>query len=231
MEKIAISKIIEFRRLKDGPRQTFVNNLKKPKPPKKEKLEESSEGGDYWSTSIWAISNAYKDDNPTLIKDKISDLFERHGRATAKISKDMYLQNIQILHNVEDYDLRVFKPQFELKYLSKPKEKSIFKINDIPVQVLPQYVFTFEENNTSKIGAIWFIAKIRGYSLEEIALFTDALYRYLKLNYSQDFEICCNYCVAFDASSLKEVRYTMIEDDSVIKLLDSTIETLKPFLN
>lgn len=230
MEKIGISKIVEFIRLKDGPRQTFINNLKKPKPPKKIKTEESSDGGDYWSTSIWAISNAYKNNKPILIKDKIADLFERHGKATAKTSKDMYLQNIQILHNVEDYDLKVFKSQFDLQYLSKPKEKSIFKIKDIPVQVLPQYVFTFKENDISKIGAIWFIAKIKGYSIEEIGLFADALYRYLNLNYSKDFEINSNYCVAFDVSSLQEVRYSTVENNSIVTLLDSVMDILKPFL-
>ncbi|MNR19515.1 hypothetical protein D3C85_1363110 [compost metagenome] len=165
-----------------------------------------------------------------LIKDKITDLIGRHGNATAKISKDMYLQNIAILHNVEDYDLKVFKPQFDLQYLSKPKEKSIFKINDIPIQVLPQYVFTFKENDISKIGAIWFIAKIKGYKLEEIGLFSDALYRYLNLHYSNDFEISTHYCAAFDVSSRQEVRYNMLQNNTVSSLLDSTMDVLKPFL-
>jgi hypothetical protein len=230
MEKIAVSKIVEFRRLGDGPRLTLINNLKKPKPLKKPNEEGSSEGGDYWSTSIWAISSAFKEDEPKLIKDKITDLLSRHGKATAKISKDMYLQNIQILHNVEDYNLKVFKPQFDLKYLSKPKEKSIFKINDVPIQVLPQYVYTFIEDDTAKVAAIWFIAKIKGYNLEEIGLFSDALYRYLKLHYSKDFEVSSHDCIAFDVSTLQEVRYTMLENNTVVSVLDSTVDILKPLL-
>lgn len=230
MEKISISKVVEFRRLKDGSRLTFVNNLKKPKQPKLSKEGKPSEGGDYWTTSLSTISNVYKENDSNLIPAKIDDLLNRHDLAKARISKDMYLRNIELLHNVENFNFEIFKPEFHLNYLSKPREKSIFKINQIPVQVLPQHVFTYTENDISKIGAVWFVTKLGGYKIEEIGVFSDALYRYLNLNYSSNFVINLDFCTAFDVSSLQHVHYSMLDNKTVPMILESTINTLKPLL-
>src|SRR6187402_1494715 len=186
MEKIPISKVVEFRGHNEGPRITLINNLKKPKKPKK---ENSSDGGDYWTTSVSAISKTYKEEDLNIIKDKIYEVGQKRENAPAKISKDMFQRNVEILHTFEQFDFKPFKPNFELKYISKPRNKSIFKINDVPIQVLPQHVFTYIDKDLQKIGAIWFVSKLKGYKKEEVGIFTDALYRYLDLNYSKDFSI------------------------------------------
>ena len=49
MEKVAVSKIVEFRRKSKDSQKTFVNNLQKPK------AEKTGDGGDYWTTSAKRI--------------------------------------------------------------------------------------------------------------------------------------------------------------------------------
>ncbi|WP_432221808.1 hypothetical protein ACRASX_14930 [Flavobacterium sp. TMP13] len=227
MEKISISKVVEFRKLKDGPKSTFVNNLKKVKP-KVNLLDESpSSGGNYWTTSLSTISRACKENNHFLIQDKINDLIGRHGTAKAKISKEMYLRNIELLHNVENLEFGSFFPESDVIYHKKPWDKSVFNTSGISIQVIPHHVFSYKENNTFKIGAIWFIAKRGGYSKEEIGLFSEALYQYLNLNYSKEFQISTELCSTFDVSSLEHIHYKMLEDKLIPKILESTLESLK----
>ena len=129
MEKVAVSKIVEFRRKSKDSQKTFVNNLQKPK------AEKTGDGGDYWTTSVSAISSTYKSGKKNLIKNKIEELIGKHNVATAKISKNMYQRNIEILYNFEDFDFSIYKPKIEFTYISKPNDKSIIKIKGIPVQV------------------------------------------------------------------------------------------------
>lgn len=48
----------------------IANNLKKEKKPN------SESGGDYWITSLSAISNVFKTENVELLNEKISSLIE-----------------------------------------------------------------------------------------------------------------------------------------------------------
>lgn len=224
MEKVAVSKIVEFRRKSKDSQKTFVNNLQK------SKAEKTGDGGDYWTTSVSAISSTYKSGKKNLIKNKIEELIGKHNVATAKISKNMYQRNIEILYNFEDFDFSIYKPKIEFTYISKPNDKSIIKIKGIPVQVRPQHVFTYKKKNVQKIGAIWFVSKLDGFKTNEIGIFTDALHRYLDLNYSEKFEINPDFCLALDVVNLQDVRYTQILNKEIIPLLDSTIESIKQLL-
>lgn len=137
MKKISAINVIEFRRKTPVSQITFINRLNAPK------KEEASDGGNYWTTSISAIGNTFKLDNKDIIAAKINILLEKHNKATATIAKNMFRRNIEILHKFEDFDFSVLKPKFVLTYLSKPNEKSILIIKNVPVQVLPNYVFTY----------------------------------------------------------------------------------------
>ena len=226
MEKIPIAKIVEFRRKKsDGSRLTLINNLKKTK----EKTN-SSDGGDYWTTSVSSISRLYKTDDNELIHDKISDLLVRYDLTSAKISKLMYQSNIEILHNFEVFDFSDFKPKFDLTYISKPIDKSIIYINGVPIQVRPQHIYTYEVGNLKRIGGIWFVAKKDGFKSSEIGIFTEALYQYLSINYSKDFEIDSEFCVALDVTNLIDVRYSQIKNNEISSLLYSSINSIKKFI-
>ncbi|WP_066836866.1 hypothetical protein [Rufibacter ruber] len=222
MEKIAVSKIVEFRTKKTkGSQSNFINNIKYPKP------KTSDEGGDYWTISISAISKNFKDDNRGIITDKIDEVNEKRAVATAKISKDMYQRNIDILINSLEFDLSNLKPNADLNYISR--NQNVIKINGLPVQVKPQHIFTFKEQNVEKVGAVWFVSKLNGLKLEEIEIFTDSLHRYLVENFSSKYEISAEYCITVDVVSQNSVRYSEIAERETISLLEPTIESIKAF--
>lgn len=225
MEKISISNIVEFRRKSPKSQITFINNLKVPKPKSK-----PDEGGNYWVHSLSTIGSVFKSEQNDLLGEKIEVLREKHSASDAKISKDMFQRNIKILSDFEDFKFSKLKPNLELNYLPKPNDKSILIIKGVPIQVLPQHVFTFEEKGIKKIGAVWFVAKLGGFEKEELALFTDALYRYLKHNYSGKFEIETNYCVAIDVIALRSLRYTKIQEGTIVSSLNPTLDSIKKIL-
>ncbi|WP_296311298.1 hypothetical protein [Winogradskyella sp. UBA3174] len=226
MEKIPIAKIVEFRRKKsESTKMTLLKNLKKTKEKK-----DNSNGGDYWTTSISSISQYFKDENQDIILDKIDDLLGRHDLTKSKTSKIMYQKNIEILHNFEDFNFESFKPKSKIKYISKPVEKSIIKILDLPIQVRPQHVYTYEENGIDKIGATWFVAKKDGFETAEIGIFTEALFEYLDINYSNKYEIDPIYCIAIDVTNLIDVRQNQIFKKEVPSLLNSSLEAIKKML-
>lgn len=224
IEKISVKNIVEFRRKSDKSRITYISSLKKTK-----KEIQSEGGGDYWIISSSTIGNYFKQNKKELILEKIEEVIERRGQTKAKIAKDMYQRNIAILTSFEDFDFSNFRPNAALTYLSKPKDKSIIKIKGVPLQVQPNYVFSFKKNDVDKIGAVWFIIKLKGFEVNETALFTDALYRYLKLNHKK-FEIDPDYCIALDLVSQKNVKYTQIQNKKIHSELDSTLEKIKKLL-
>lgn len=191
MEKISVSNIVEFGRKKTPESQlTLINNLRKPR-----KEDNSDGGGNYWIHSLSTINSTFISEDNNTITEKINILIGKIEAASAKISKDMFQRNINILYNFEDFEFAKLKPKVDLSYLSKPKSKSIIAIKDLPLQAFPTHVFTFNQNGTKKIGAIWFVAKLGGYKENELAIFTDVLFRYLKANYANEFEIDPKSCI------------------------------------
>lgn len=142
----------------------------------------------------------------------------------------MYQRNIEILHNFEDFSFSDFKPKFELQYLLKSKDKSILTIKGIPIQVLPHHVFTYEENKIKKIGAIWFVSKLEGYKTSELGIFAEALYKYLKLNYSNNYQVISKFCISVDVINLNNVSYDKIENNEIPSILNSTLESIREIL-
>ncbi|MCM4161277.1 hypothetical protein FHG64_06390 [Antarcticibacterium flavum] len=226
MEKFPTAKIIEFRRKKsDSSKLTLLKNLKTPKI-----KEKNSEGGNYWTTSISAISKYFKTEEKELILDKINDLLGRYNLAQAKTSKGMYLKNIEILHNFENFDFTSYKPESTLSYKAKPNEKSIVKIKGVPLQIRPQHVYSYKENNEDKIGAIWFVSIKDGFNPGEIGIFTEALNEYLFSNYSKNYIIEPDFCIAVDVSSLNSVKYSQITSGEIPSLLHSSLESIQKLL-
>lgn len=223
MEKISISNVVEFRRKSPASQITLMNNLRKIK-----KDESSSESkGNYWIHSLSTVSTVFVSEQTDLLSEKIDVLHEKHQKATARISKTMYNRNIDILHNFEDFDFSQLKPHCEIKLLSKPKSKSIITIEGVPIQVLPHHVYSFKVKGVQKIGAIWFVAKIGGYRIEELAFFTDALYRYLNVNYSDKFVVDSVFCSSVDVMSLANLPYDQISKRKIPTLLNHTLKGIK----
>lgn len=222
MEKIRIKDLIEFRNKKDGPRKTFVNNLKK----EKEKKKDGS-GGDYWVTSLSAISNAFRHNNTDFLQEKIDDLQERMAVTNHKNTKNQYRKNIDILIGFKDFDLQQIRPDADLKFHKKPTDKSLIYIKGLPVQAWPHHVFSFSHNNSEEIGAVWFVTKLKGFTKSELGMFADILYRYLESLYSKDFYVNPEYCIAVNAGSGQEATYQDILNGDIPVLIDRTIDELK----
>ncbi|WP_438969510.1 hypothetical protein, partial [Nonlabens sp.] len=72
MKKVTVKNLIEFRGKNKRTKLTFVHNLKK----EKKKSEESS-GGDYWISCLSAIRNSFKENDETLLDEKIELLREK----------------------------------------------------------------------------------------------------------------------------------------------------------
>lgn len=220
MKKLSIKDIIDFRRKSERSRITFVNNLKLDK----EKTNSES-GGDYWITSLSAISSSYKSGNKQLINEKIEELKEKLDKTNYKITKTMYRRNIDILLNYNDFDFKRWKPsKFDIK--KKQKEDSILNIKGVEIKVNPHHVFTFGKNDNAEIGAIWFIAKLGGFEEDELGMFTEILYKYLKHNFSINYIISPKYCLAVDVVNGFDVSYSQIQKTEVPKLLTSTINDI-----
>ncbi len=223
MEKVPVVKLVEFRRIANpNSKRTFVNNLKKPK------ISSEDGGGDYWITSVSAISNVFKFNEEKLIHNKIDELREKKEIAHANQSKYMFQRNIDILDGFINFNMAQLKPESKLNFV--PKGETILKINNLPLQVKPHLVFTFEENGFKKIGAVWFIAKLGGFKKDEIGLFTECLYKHLEFNFSKNYKIDFRFCCSVDVINRMSVSYEQIASGAVPSVLDSTIESIKTFL-
>lgn len=227
MKKISITNIIKFRRRKSTSSQlTFINSLNKVKPEKK-----SKSGGDYWIPSLSTLSDVFKFDQIDLLNKKIDDLKERYNKSGITRTRNMYQKNIQILSDFINFNFKRLKPKYHLTYLPKSRNESILNIKGLPVQVLPSQIYSFEEKGIKKIGAVWFVANKYGYRVEELAIFTDALYRYVKHNYQKKYEISTDYCVSVDGISLNKITYTQILNKEVPALLNTTVDSINKVLN
>lgn len=221
MKKLTIKKIVEFRGKSDRSRKTFALNLKL----NKEK-EQTEGGGDYWISCLSAISNSYKLDDAQPISDKIDELGDKYEIAEDKRTKTMYKRNSDILQSFEKFDLDRLRPDEKIKILKQHKWNQILMLKGLPIQVNPNYIFTFQNGDVKEIGAIWFIAQLNGFRKDELGMFADISYRYLKEHYSKEYSINPKYCIAVDVFNGHDVNYLQLEEKEISKILMSTIDEI-----
>jgi hypothetical protein len=229
MEKIAVKDLIRFYRKNDGPRVTFINNLRNKAIPKIDK-DEKSEGGDYWISCTSAVATIFKTGDKNYIGEKNMELQQRIDAAFHKVTKDRFQKNIDVLSQFEDFDFETIKPSVEVKYLKKSDDKSILLIKGVPVHISPNHVFSFSEKDNNEIGAVWFVAMKDGFTKSELAIFTEVLYSYLLKHYSRDFKIRPEYCSAVDMYKAQFVNYNHILNQNVFSSLDKSIDEFKRFI-
>jgi len=220
MNKLSVKTLIDFHRKTIKGRQTLINNLRV-------KTKPSKDGGDYWISCVSTLSNAFKSNDNKLIKEKIAHLVNLRELSPHEITKTMYERNARILRNYEDYDFSIWHPSKDLKFQPKTRSKSIVNIKGLPIQVLPSHVFSFNSNGIPTIGAIWFVAKLNGFKIEEVGIFTEILYRYLDLNYASDYLINPSCCVTIDVVNCIEAKYDRILNKEIPSLLDFVIDDVK----
>lgn len=225
MKKLSIKDIIDFRGRSDRSKKTFATNLKLDT-----KKNGTESGGDYWVSCLSAISKSYKFNNSDFINDKIYELeekFEAHGN---KSVKTMYERNISILYGFENFDFTLWKPKEEVTFLKKHKSDFVQSIKGLQLKATPQHVFSYEGKGVNLVGSIWFIAKLGGYGKNELGMFTDILFRYLKNTYSEKFDLAPTYCIAVDTVSNIAVNYRELQEGKVSLLLDKTLDEIKKLI-
>ncbi|WP_425236975.1 hypothetical protein [Ulvibacterium sp.] len=222
MKKVTVKNLIDFRRKTERTKKTFVNNLKKEKG-----AEDNSGGGDYWISCLSAISNAFRNGNTSLLDEKIQQLAEKIKHSEIKRIKNQFQRNIDILNNFKDFNLQNLKPATNLVFHVQPKNKSILDIKGFPVEAKPNHVFSFSENGSNEIGAIWFISKLNGYKKSELGMFADIAYRYLKQNFSDEYYVNPAFCTAVDVYNGLEVNYEAIRSGNIPTLIENTILEIK----
>jgi len=225
MKKLSIKKIIEFKAKSKRGKKNFASDLKIDK----EKVKTDG-GGDYWISCLSSISSSFQTNETQNIEDKIEELGGKHGEAEDKRIKDMYKRNIDILHNYKSFDFKKWKPSKKVAFLKKHKDDLTLTIKGLQVQIAPNHVFIFSKSDEKEIGAIWFIAKLKGFKKDELGMFTDILYRYLKTHYSKDYIINPKYCIAVDVFNNFEVNYSQLEKGEVSAILNPTLDEIKKLM-
>jgi len=225
MKKLSIKDIIDFRGRSDRSKKTFATNLKLDT-----KKNETETGGDYWASCLSAISNSYKFNNSDLISDKIYELEGKIEVCGDKGVKMMYERNISILYGFENFDFTLWKPKEEIKFLTKHKSDSVQNIKGLQLKATPQHVFSYESEGVNLVGSIWFIAKLGGYGKDELGMFTDILFRYLKNTYSKKYDLVPAYCIAVDTVSKVAVNYRELQEGKVPLLLDKTLDEIRKLI-
>jgi hypothetical protein len=221
MRKITIKSIIEFRGKSDRSKQKYAEDIKQLI--NKEKIEG---GGNYWVSSVSTICNSFKSNDSHYITDKIRELEEKAEKSARTLTKTMYHRNIDILKNFVDFDYGKWRPSKKIKFIKKNSSNSVLIIKGLHIQVNPHYLFSFNQNEDEEIGAIWFIAKLNGYTKSELGMFTDVLNRYLRSNYEKDYKLNPKYCIAVDVVKNFDVSYLQLQRGQIPSLLETTLDEI-----
>ncbi|AYL94582.1 hypothetical protein [Mucilaginibacter celer] len=225
INKVPVKKLIEFGRFSERRQTTFANKLKVPK---KIDLDENSNGGDYWIRSTSGLARAFKENSPSVIKEKIEDLSTDFESTEFNNTKIMFKRNLEILHNYEDFDFSIWRPSNDLKFLSKSNSPLLIK--DVPIQILPHHIFSFKNKGELSVGGIWFVVWLEGFKPSDLGTFSDALFRYISHLYSREHKVNPTYCIIVDALSKETVNYQQVLEGKIPSSLNTTIDRLKKYL-
>lgn len=220
MIKIGIKKIVEFNRDTDRSKASLIRRTQKPKENK------SDGGGNYWVRSLSAIVNACKENDNSYVSGKISEISELMVPDMLNKTKNMHNRNIQILHNFEDFDFEGLKPSVPITYLGGLRSNSTINTQGLLLQLIPSVVFSYKLGDALHVGAVLFLAQLQGYSKQELELVCEALFRYLKVNYSEDHEIDRRYCRVVDVMEVKTVAHADINANKISKKLNETVKAI-----
>lgn len=225
MKKLFLKDLVDFRRKSTRAKKTFVDYIKSTK------IEPLIEGGgDYWITGLSAVSNSYRKNDLSIINEKIIELNEKLKETSRTITRNMYQRNITILETYKALPLKDIRPNDKLSILNKSATNRILTIKGLQVETKPSLIYTYGKKNEEKVGAIWFIAKIDGYRIEEVGMYSDILYRFLRHNYSKKYELSSKYSVAVDMLGGQIVSYSDIESGRLRELLSPTLDEINKLL-
>ncbi len=231
MEKIKINELVDFRRKQsDKSKRNFINKLKNRIPKLLTETEKEEEDPrDYWVFSTSCIYNAYKNGSDEFYDPKIEELQLKMAKPELKSSPlSMYKRNRDILLSFKEFGLNSLRPE-KLIRQSVQKEHKIITLTDFPLYVKPTLVFSHERNGKNEIGALWLVPQVDGFKKSELGIFCEVLYRFLIKNYSDNFQISYDYCIAIDTFNAQAITYSDLLNDNIPFLLDKTLNEMKDY--
>src|SRR5690606_2356372 len=128
----------------------------------------------------------------------------------------------------EDFDLDNLRPE-KFTRQGVQKEHKILTIDGFPLYIKPTIVFSFERNDKKEVGALWLAPQVDGFKKSELGIFCEALHRFLAKNYSDNFQISEDFCIAIDTFNAQSISYKDLTNGNTHLLLDSTINEMKDF--
>ena len=227
MKKLTAKNLVDFRKKSDRGKRTFVENIKANKAP-----IPTEGGGDYWTASLSAVCKAYKQDDLNLVNEKITEVIAKLNGTNHTRSKTMFKRNIDILQKYLRMDLKQLSPVEKLSFPKKSTGSSVLTIRGLQVEVDAKrcYAYTFGKKDEESIGAIWFIAQVDGYRIEEVGMFCEMLYRFLKLNYSKQYQLSSKFCIVVDMVGGHVVNYAQVEDGTIQQILNPTLDAINKLI-
>jgi len=228
MQKITIKELIEYnRKTSDKAKANFAYKLKTRTAKEKKEEDNQEGGGDYWVTSTSCIYNVIKHNSDEFYENKIDELLAKVEATEIKKTKSMHRRNIEILTNFKEFNHQEIRPEEITKFESVQKVHKIYSIDNIPLYLNPNLVFSFEENGKKNVGAIWLIAKLGGFTKPELGMFCEVLYRFLMKNYSEEHQVSEKFCTAVDTFRAQSINYAEMLQSKAPFLIQKTIDELK----
>ena len=225
MRTLSIKSLIDFRGKSDAGKKNFAAALRLSEP-----VGAGSGGGNYWISCLSAISRSFKKGDLQPIVDRRVELEDRCECANHERIKTTYGRNIDILYNYEDVELDRWRPAKRMVFLKRDRGDSILTIRGLPVLAAPDHVFSFGRGEPKEVGSIWFVTKLEGVAKEELGMFTDLLYRYLRVNFSREYTVNRRYCIAVDIVNDYDLSYAQLEKDETPLILNATLDEVKSFM-
>ncbi len=226
MRKLTIKNLIDFQREPKERKKSYIRGLNLNDVAKK-----SKGGGDYWTICVSAITKSFKEDDIRYISDKIDEFECKYAITHREQTKDMYKRNLDILRRFEMFNFDKLRPSESIRFLPQPDDLKIISINGLPVLADPDILFTWENNGTKEIGAIWFAVRITGINSTDLAMCAEIAHHYMDMHHKEKYTINPEYCMAVGLADSKIVTYKQLQNGEVSRMLDLTIEEIKGFIN
>ena len=227
MRKLSVKNLVDFRKRSDRGKRNFIQSIKSNKIPI---ITEG--GGDYWTISLSAVCNAFKQDDLQIIHEKIAEVQQKLKNSKSTGPKLMYKRNIAILQNYLNTNAKNLRPEGKLFFPKKSTGNTLLSIKGLEIEVDAKrcHAYIYGKKDEESVAAIWFIAQVNGYRIEEIGMFCEMLYKFVKHNYAKKYSLDAKYCIAVDLLSGQIVSYSQIEDGSFPQVLTSTLDAINKFL-
>ena len=228
MEKIRIQELVDFKRLSNEKnKKNFANKLKTRKAKERLPEDEDKSGGDYWKTSTSCIYNVVKHKQHERYEKKISELAGKIEAADDNRVKSMHQRNITILNNFKDFQIDDIRPSSIFKFERVQKAHKILTVDDYPLYIDPSLLFAYKKRGKKELGAIWLVAKLHGFKKNELGMFCEILHQFLTRNYSDNYQISDDLCIAIDTFNAQKVSYKELLEGDVPLLIQKTIKEIK----